>query len=180
MDAITMGPVIDPALSEAINHWNEYASHSAQNMTALLETFNPLQNALQVGQSIAEAMRFAQWTPASMTLANPAAFSLSVAVKELAEIQLSALNRGYEDYTQLLKTTQGAGQQFAEAMQGAANPQQLLAAYLEASLKIAKQYEADFGNQASNLNDLQGAYNIWLQRTLDSLTAQSAPEPVFS
>ncbi|NHN76178.1 hypothetical protein HA520_02580 [Azotobacter chroococcum] len=180
MDAITMGPMIDPALSEAIKHWNDYASESAQNMHALLATLDPLQGALQIGQSVAEAVRFAHWTPAGMSLANPAIFSLSLAFKELSNIQLAALNRGYEAYTQILKTTLGIGQQLAETMQGAANPQQLLAAYLEASLNIAKQYEADISNQVSNLNDLQAAYNIWFQRTLDSLIEKGALEPVFS
>lgn len=172
MKANTAAPAIDPKLSEALKRWNDYASESAQGLQALGEAFTPVKDSLQIGQQVLASMQRINWTPIDTNWTNPSA--LVAACQDLADIQLAALDRGGDCYIRFLTTTLGTGKQLAGALRGATSAQQLLGAYLGASLDIVQQYQADVGEQAATLNQIQSAGNAWLQRTLESLSAKDS------
>lgn len=163
----------DTKLSEAIRHWNDYASESTQNLQDLFGAFTPLKDNLQVMQNLLQAL-YLGWTPAGLGRMNPAA--LTDACRELAEIQKAAQDKGSDCYQRLLNTTLSAGQQLAEAVQGATSPQDFLGSYLDASLGIVKQYQADANAQASAFCQIQSAYRAWLQKALENLYSQPMAE----
>lgn len=172
MNAKTAATALDPKLAKALKRWNDYASESAKGLQVLGEAITPVKDALQVGQQVLTAMQRINWTPGDSNWSNPAA--LLAAWQDLVDIQLAALDRGSDGYIRLLTTTLGAGKQLAGAQRGATSPQQLLGAYLGASLDIVQQYQADAGEQAATLNQIQAAGNAWLQRTLEELSAKDA------
>jgi len=171
MTATTSNEFIEPSLADAIKHWNEYSAENAKNALIVLEAITPLKDALQVSEQVVEAMKQTNWFPVGTTLANPGV--LTDAYKELAEIQMAALGKWYDGYAQFLKTTQQSGEKFTAALQDVNSPQQALAGYLETSLAVTKQYQADASDQASNLSAVQAAYKAWFQKTLQSLSAKS-------
>lgn len=170
--ANTADTAIDPKLSEALKRWNDYASESAQSLKVLGEAFTPVKDALQIGQQVMTSLQSINWTPVDTNWTSPAA--LRAACQDLADIQWAALDRGGDCYIRFLTTTLGAGKQVAGALRGASSAQQLLGAYLGTSLDIVQQYQADAGEQAATLNQIQSAGNAWLQRTLESLSTKDA------
>ncbi|MCC6075628.1 hypothetical protein ACFPTX_06870 [Pseudomonas sp. GCM10022188] len=170
MTANTAVTEIDPKLAEALRRWSDYASESAQGLQELGEAFTPVKDALQIGQQIVTSMQRINWTPVDNNWTNPTA--LTAAYRDLADIQLAALDRGSDCYIRFLTTTLGAGKQLAGALRGVSSPQQLLAAYLGSSLDILQQYQADAEEQAATLNQIQSACNAWLQRMLEGGGAQ--------
>lgn len=171
MTSTTSNDSIDPNLADAIKHWSEYSAESARNALILFEAITPLKDAIQVGDQVVEAMKQTNWRPVTTKLGDPAAFS--DACKELAEIQMAALSKWYEGYLQYLKTTQQSSEQLGTALRGVGSPQQALAAYLEASLAIMKQYQADTSKQASSISEIQAAYKAWFQKTLQNFSWKS-------
>jgi len=167
----TLKDIIEPSLADAIKHWNEFSVENAKNAQILFEAITPLKDVQQISDQVMEAMKQTNWSPAGTKLVDPAVYS--EAYKELAEIQMAALNKWYDGCSQFLKTTQQCGEQFAAAMQGVSTPQQALAGYLEASLAVTKQYQADANDQTSNLTAIQSAYKAWFQKTLQSLSAKA-------
>lgn len=178
MDAVTSNAPIDPKLSEAIRHWNDYANESGQNVRVLFEAMTPVKDSLQIAQQIMDSVQHRGWTPGSAHWMKPAA--LFSAYQELTEIQLAAQERENDCCIRFLTTTLGTGKQVAEAMQGASTPQQVLASCMEASLNIVRQYQADISEQAETFSQIQSAYKAWLQRTLDSLSSRQAEETAAS
>lgn len=178
MDAVIANAQIDPKLSDAIKHWNDYASESGQNVRAMFEAITPIKDTFQIAHQIMDSVQHTGWMPAGTNWMNPSA--LFAAYQELTEIQLAAQEKESDCCIRFLTTTLGAGKQVAEAMQGVSSPQQFLASYLEASLNIIRQYQADVTQQASIFVQIQSAYNAWLQKTLESLSTKTAPENVES
>ena len=171
MTSTTSNDSIDPNLADALKHWSEYSAESAKNALILFEAITPLKNAIQVGDQMIEAMKQTDWRPVATKLGDPAAFS--DAYKELVEIQMAALSKWYEGYVQYLKTTQQSSERLGTAMRDVGSPQQALAAYLEVSLAIMKQYQADTSKQASSISEIQAAYKAWFQKTLQNFSAKS-------
>ncbi|MFC0709178.1 hypothetical protein [Azorhizophilus paspali] len=175
MDADTANATIDPKLSEALKHWNDYASESGRNARLIFEAMTPVNDSLRIVRQVMESMQFGGWSPTGMPWLKPSV--LFSAYQELTEIHLAAQEKESDCYIRFLTTTLGTGKQVAEAMQGASTPQQILASYLEAGLSIAKQYQADASEHASALGQIRSAYNIWLQRTLENLGHETEEEP---
>lgn len=167
MTANTADTPIDPKLADALRRWNDYASASAQDLQALGGAFTPVKDALQIGQQVVMSMQRIDWTPGEPNWPNPSA--MTAAGQDLADLQLAALEGGSECCERFLTTTLGGVRQVASALRGATSPQQMLAAYLDASLDIAQQFRADASAQAATLGQIQAACNAWLQRTLESL-----------
>lgn len=171
MTANTADTSIDPKLADALKRWNDYASASAQDLQALGGAFTPVKDALQIGQQVLTSMQRLNWTPVDSPWTNPTA--LRASWQDLADIQLAALERASDCYVRFLTTTLGAGKQVTASLRGASSPQQLLGAYLAASLDILQQYQADAGEQAATLNQIQSACNAWLQQALESWTVKA-------
>lgn len=161
--------LIDPTLTDALQHWNQYCAQSQQNMLILLNAITPLKDQIQVTGQLLEAAQKTNWLEAGSKFADPAV--LANAFSELADIQIAALGKLQEGCTSFLKTTQASGDQLSELGKDAESPQALLAASLETSLNILKQYEADATEEASGLSAIQSAYRAWLQKNLQSLSA---------
>jgi len=171
MTAKTSNPFIDPKLADAIRHWNEYSAESAKNALILFEATTPLKDALQISDQVNEVMNHAEWFPVAARLADTAAFA--DAYKELAEIQIAALSKWYSGYIQFVKTIQQSSERLATPMRNVGSPQQALAAFLEASLTIMKEYQADTSKQVSSISEIQAAYKAWFQKTLQNLSGKS-------
>jgi hypothetical protein len=162
-------PLIDPNLTEALQHWNQYCNQSRQNALILLNAITPLKDQIQVTGQLLETAQKTDWLQAGTKFSDPTA--LVGAFSELADIQIAALGKIQEGYTAFLKTTEASTHQLSELGKAADSPQALLAASLETGLSILKQYEADATEEASSLSAIQSAYRAWLQKNLQSFSA---------
>nr|WP_067291176.1 hypothetical protein [Marinobacterium profundum] len=159
-------PLIDPNLTDALQHWNQHCAQSRQNALILLNAITPLKDQIQVTGQILEAAQKTNWLEASTKLADPT--TLAGAFSELADIQIAALIKMQEGYSAFLKTTQASSDQLSALGKDADSPQALLAASLETSLNILQQYEADATEEASSMSAIQAAYRAWLQKNLQA------------
>lgn len=162
-------PLIDPSLAEALQHWNQYYAQSRQNSLILMNAITPLKDQIQVTGQLLETAQKTDWVKASSKLADPEV--LVGALGELADIQIAALGKLQEGYNAFLKTTQASTDKLSGLGNEADSPQALLAASLETSLDILKQYEADATEEASSLSAIQSAYRAWLQKSLQVFSA---------
>ncbi len=162
--------LVDPNLTEALRHWSEFSEENRQNALILFNAITPIKDKIQVTGQLLEAIQHTDWLQTTAKLADPSALVQSFS--ELADIQIATLGKLQESYNAFLKTTQACGEQLSGVSQGADSAQALLASYLETSLNIVKQYQADATDEASSLNVIQSAYNAWFQKTLQSLSTQ--------
>ncbi len=165
----TTTPLLDPSLTEALRHWNQYYSQSRQNALVVLNAITPLKDQIQVTGQLLETAQKTDWLQARSKLADPGL--VVTALGELADIQIAALGKMQEGYNAFLKTTQASTSQLSDLGKAAESPQALLAESLETGLSILKQYEADAVEEASSLSAIQSAYRAWLQKSLQSLSA---------
>jgi len=170
MTAEPAAEIIDPSLTHAIKDWNDYSSESVKNALIVMEAITPIKDTVQVTQQVIQALQETDWKPDNKKLLDPE--SLLAAGRELAEIQKAAIERMLEAYNEYLKVTRQAGDKYAEKLKAAKSPQQLLAAWLEASLEMVKEYQSGINDQASTLGTVQSAYKAWLQNTLQNLSAK--------
>ncbi len=170
MNADATNEIVDPSLSDAIKDWNDYTAESVKNALIVLEAITPVKDNVQVTQQVIEAFKNTDWQPASKKLLDPEV--LAAVGRELAEIQKAAMERLMEGCNQYLVTTQEAGKKFADNLKDVKSPQQFLAAWLESSLDLVKDYQQNATDQASNLGTIQSAYKAWLQSTLQNLSAK--------
>ncbi|ANG62830.1 hypothetical protein A8C75_10275 [Marinobacterium aestuarii] len=160
-------PLIDPNLTDALQHWNQYCAESRQNALILLNAITPLKDQIQVTGQLLESAQKTNWLEASTKFTDPT--TLAGAFGELADIQIAALGKMQEGYSAFLKTAQASGDQLSKLGKDVDSPQALLAASLETSLNILKQYEADATEEASSMSTIQAAYRAWLQKNLLAL-----------
>lgn len=160
-----MDTFVEPKLAQALQRWSDYAGESVQNELVVLQAITPLQDAAQLSQQLMATFENGGWPQA---IAWPDPTRLSQAVSELTDIQLAAWNRLLDGYGTFLKTSVEAGTRLGQVARQDGDPQQQLAAWLEAWLDVSKSYQSDLSDQLSSLNAIQAAYRAWWQKTLQS------------
>jgi len=163
--------MIDPSLSGAIKDWNDYSAETVKNALIVLEAITPVKDAMQVTQEVMESIRVADWKSWGRNLPDPA--TLTAATREMADIQKAAVERLLESYNNYLAISRETGEKFVAKAAQVKSPQQFLAAWLETSLGLVKDYQDEVNQQASNLGTIQAACRAWLQNTLQNLSTVS-------
>lgn len=171
MTANSSSNMIDPSLSGAIKDWSEYSAETVKNALIGLEAITPVKDAMQVTQEVMETIQVSDWKPWGENLPDLA--TLGAAAREMAEIQQAAIQRLLDSYNNYLAINRDSGEQFVEKLKGSKSPQQWLAAWLESSLSLARNYQDESNQQASNLATIQAACKAWFQNTLQNLSTVS-------
>lgn len=167
--------LIDPKLSNALQQWSDYYKKSAQDTMTLLKWMAPVKDAQQMSEQLTELLKSTDWQTVSRNWTDPALFwgTLQGAYSELAELQKASVEAGIKGAQQLLEVSQQASKTLSSVEPTPAQPQQTLAAYLQASLDVVKQYQEASNQQMEEISGLNSAGKVWLERTL---TGQNAPD----
>lgn len=158
--------LIDPSLQKAIEQWKSYVSDTVQTEQVVLRLSTPLKDTLQITQQVMESMQANDWKAPTDP---PDPKTLTDIACELSDIQVSAFGKIQENYSSYLETGVKGGTELVEALLIEASPQQRLAAWLDASLEVTKQYQEDTTQLVSDLSAIQAAYTAWRQKSLESL-----------
>lgn len=163
-------PLIDPKLMDVLKQWHCFTQQNSENLKLVFSAFTPVQDSLQVTQQVLQRL---QNKPFAVEQSAVPSEAVSNAYRELIDIQQAAFKKEQEVYFRYWSIGLNNGKQMMSALQGVSSPQQALAAYLEANLDLARQYQDNFSEQLSDLNQIKAAYSAWWQKTLEAVSAQS-------
>lgn len=160
--------LIDPKLSDALQHWSDFYTQNTQDIMKLIKWMNPEKDAQQLTQQFNEMLQSTDWPSVMNNWMSPALFwgSFQGAYAELEELNKVTAEACVKAGQQLMEVGQQATDQLSSIQQNPANPQEALAAYLETSLEIAKKFQEVTSQQTEEMNGLQTARKIWFERTL--------------